>query len=66
MAKLANREYAMVNAKSVNNCLVRPSTKTMGTNTQMVVKVEDVTAPATWVAPATAAFNTLSPLFNNR
>ena len=51
----------MVSARSVNNSLVSPSTKTIGKNTQMVVKVDAITAPATCDAPATAAFMALSP-----
>ena len=45
----------MVRARSVNSCRVMPSTNTMGRNTHTVVRVEEVTAPATWPAPATAA-----------
>ena len=45
----------MVSARSVNSCLVIPVTNTMGRNTQTVVRVEAVTAPATCLAPETAA-----------
>ena len=45
----------MVSARSVNSWRVMPSTKTMGRNTQTVVKVDAVMAPTTCPAPETAA-----------
>ena len=53
--RLARREYVMVKARSVNSCLVIPSTNTMGRNTHTVVRVEAVIAPTTCAAPDTAA-----------
>ena len=53
--RLARREYVMVKARSVNSCLVMPSTNTMGRNTHTVVSVEAVMAPTTCAAPDTAA-----------
>ena len=43
-----------------------PSMNTMGRNTHTVVRVEEVTAPATWAAPATAALAALTPLARSR
>ena len=59
--RLAMREKAIVSAISVNSCLVMPSVNRMGINTQIVVIVEDVIAPATWLAPDTAAFRRETP-----
>ena len=56
MIRLAPREYVTVNAISVKSCLVIPSTKTIGANTHTVVRVDDVIAAATSLAPAMAAF----------
>ena len=53
--RLASNEYATVSARSTNNVLVIPSTKTIGTNTHIVVSVDAVMAPATCTAPETAA-----------
>ena len=66
MIRLARSEKVMVRARSVNSCLVMPSTNTMGRNTHTVVKVEAVMAPSTWPAPATAAWRTLAPLERSR
>ena len=51
----------MVSAISWKSCLVMPSTNTMGRKTQIVVRVEEVIAPATCDAPETAAFTGESP-----
>ena len=61
--KLAIKEYAIVRPMSVNNCLVIPSVKTIGKNTQIVVRVEAKIAPDTCLAPYTAALNLFIPLF---
>lgn len=53
--RLAKSEKVMVRARSVNSCLVMPSTNTMGRNTHTVVRVEAVMAPTTCAAPDTAA-----------
>ena len=54
--RLAAREYVTVKAISAKSCLVIPSTKTIGANTQTVVRVDEVIAAATSLAPAIAAF----------
>ena len=51
----ARRAAALGSRMAVHRGRVIPSTKTMGRNTHTVVRVEEVTAPATWPAPATAA-----------
>ncbi len=51
----------MVNPISTNNCLVIPSVNTMGKNTQTVVKVEAMIAPATSFAPSMEASRILFP-----
>ena len=51
----APRAYVMVSAISLKSCLVRPSTNTMGANTQTVVRVDEMIAAPTSFAPATAA-----------
>ena len=52
--RLASSEYATVSARSINMSFVIPSTNIIGTNTHIVVSVEDVIAPATCTAPETA------------
>ena len=56
----------MVRARSVNSCLVMPSTNTMGRNTHTVVRVEAVMAPSPCRAPDTAAWMTVAPLARRR
>lgn len=46
----------MVRPMSVKSWREIPSVKTRGRKTQMVVRVEEAMAPATWDAPLTAAF----------
>ena len=53
--RLASSEYAIVSAISTNSCLVIPSTKTIGRNTQIVVSVDEAIAPATCFAPLSDA-----------
>ena len=53
--RLAISEYVIVSARSTNICFVIPSTKTIGRNTQTVVIVDAVIAPATCLAPFTEA-----------
>ena len=56
----------MVNPISVKSCFVIPVVNTIGRNTEIVVKVEDVIAPATPFAPVIAASLTGTPSFLNR
>ena len=53
--RLATREYVTVKAISLNMTFVRPSTNTIGANTQIVVRVEAVMAAETPAAPLMAA-----------
>ena len=56
----------MVRPMSTNSCLVMPSVNTMGRNTQTVVSVEAMMAPATSCAPAMAASRTEAPWLRRR
>ncbi len=56
----------MVNPISTNNCLVIPSTNTIGKNTQTVVSVDAIIAFATSLDPSTAASFFEYPSFLNR
>ena len=57
----ASKENATVNACSLNNSPVAPRRYTMGMKTTMVVRVDAIMAPPTWVVPRTAASLALSP-----
>ena len=56
----------MVNPMSTKSCFVSPVVNTIGRNTEIVVSVEDVIAPATPLAPVIAASLTGTPSFLNR
>ena len=56
----------MVRIMSMKICRVMPWTKMMGTNTQMVVKVEAVMAPMTSRAPWMAASRGSTPSARSR
>ena len=62
----AMRVYERVRIISVKISRVRPSTKAMGTNTQMVVSVEAAMAPPICAAPDTAARVSGSPRLRSR
>ena len=64
--RLAISEYAMVSPISTNSCLVIPSVNKIGANTHIVVRVDATIAPATWLAPSTAAFFTEYPSLRRR
>ena len=59
--RLAVSVNRIVSAISTNSCLVIPSVKIIGANTQTVVSVEATIAPVTCPAPSTAAFRTEYP-----
>ena len=64
--KLATSEYPIVSPISTNNCFVSPVVNTIGRNTEIVVNVDDVIAPATPFAPVIAASLTGTPSFLSR
>ena len=51
---------------SIKICRVSPCTNRIGTNTQMVVSVDAVIAPATSLTPCTAASLTGTPSLRRR
>ena len=64
--RLAVSVNAIVSAISTKSCLVIPSVKIIGANTQMVVSVDAIIAPVTRLVPSTAAFFTEYPSFRKR
>ena len=61
MNKDASSEQEIVRAISLNISAVKPLMNTIGRNTDTVVNVDAVIAPATCFAPCTAAFLVLLP-----
>ena len=53
--RLASSEKVIVRPMSMNRSRARPVTKTTGRNTQMVVSVDAISAPAMLLTPRTQA-----------
>ena len=64
--RLASSEKAMVRPMSLNRSRAMPSTNTTGRNTQMVVRVEANSAPATWFTPRMLAVRMGRPSSSRR
>ena len=62
----ATSEVTTVRPRSLNTCPARPSTNTIGKNTQIDVSVDAITAPRTSVVPRMAALRVESPSSRQR